>query len=203
MLDPRRRRALLMSLTAALLLLAVLPAAAAATHRGSDVVDETLLEVSYQPSSLPGVTPQLVAHVRAEGGSALVGVEVEFLREVEFLGSRRILLGRATTDAWGAASIPLNATTEHMTVLVRFAGNAAYQAVELSTDIVLAPPPVAPGIGSSAGEAGAASIAILAAVMPPVLALTAGAIWLLLLGMTIWTVRAIRRGRRQLREEAE
>jgi hypothetical protein len=181
-----------------LLLLLAVPGSASGTHRGQGVVDELALNVSYRVASQPGVANQLVAQVRVDDGSPVVGIDVEFLREVEFLGTRRIALGRATTDAGGTAQIPFNAAAQRMSILVRFPGNDHYHAAELAAEIVVPPGAVAPGDGPIAEEG--ASLAIITAVMPPVLAMVAGGTWLLLLGLAVVTALAIRRGRSSVGE---
>lgn len=188
------RAILLASASFAVLLLQ--PAGASATHRGVGVVDEVTLEVGYHDSSIPGGPGQLTARLLVEG-SPLAGMDVEFWREVDFLGPRRIVLGTRKTAADGTASVSISLSESALSVGARFAGNESYLAAEQTTEIS---PPVAapPGSPAPTRDEGGASLALVSSVMPPLLALTVLAIWLLLFGVTVATVLAIRRGRSPL-----
>lgn len=192
---PRRfgwRRAVLLAV-ATLAALLLLPASASATHRGVDVVDEVLLELTYQASSLAGAPGQLTARLKVEG-SPLAGMPVEFWREVDFLGPQRIVLGTVTTGADGTASVPLTLSESPLRVGARFAGNPEYLAAQETTEIGSAGS--APtGSPVPKGNAGGASLDLIASVMPPLLGLTVLAIWMLLIGVTVAAVLAIRRER--------
>lgn len=189
----RWRRAVLL-VNASLLATLLLPATAGATHHGVGVVDEVAMQLSYRSSSLAGAPGQLEAELVLDDGSPLVGATVDFWREVELLGTRRVVLGRATTGAGGTAGMPLIQPESATRVGATFAGGESYLAAEETAEIAPsgAAPPASP---APAAEVGAASLEPVSTVMPPLLALTAFAIWLLLIGLTIATVRAIRRGR--------
>jgi len=186
---PGRRAVAALALLATCLALA---APAAATHRGAGVADEVALQVSLQAATLAGASHQLVARVNMDDGSPVAGVNVEFLREVDFLGPRLIRLGTATTDAFGTARIPINTTESALHVRAQFNGNDQYLAAEVSLEIRL---PATPASGPATDEPPRASLALVAAVMPPLLAAIAAAMWLLLIGLTAMTVFAIRRDR--------
>lgn len=193
---PRPRRLLTpgwLTLTLLMLCLAV-PGGASATHRGEAVVDEVQIRVSFQSSAVPGVTGQVIAHLAMDDGSAIAGEEVEFLRQVDFLGPREIVIGQASTDVSGDARLGLNPTSQgSWRVIARFAGDERYHPAEQVAEIVV--PPLS-GVGDeSLTRDTAASLAVVAAVMPTLLTGTAIAIWLLLFGLTAMTVLAIRRGR--------
>lgn len=177
-----------------LLLWLALPAGASATHRGEGVVDEVVIRLSFQSSPVPGVTGQVIAHLAMDDGSAIVGEEVEFLRQVDFLGAREIVIGQATTDVSGDARLGLKPTSQaSWRVIARFAGDERYHAAEQVAEIVV-PPLSGVGDESLAKDTGV-SLAVIAAVMPTLLTATAIAIWLILFGLTAMTVLAIRRGR--------
>jgi hypothetical protein len=181
--------------TLALLLSLIVPLAALATHRGHGMVDEVAIHLSFQASRFAGVSDQLVADVRRDDGAPIVGVGVGFLREVDFLGLRRIPLGRASTDAYGTARVPVTATYSRLVVVAVITGDALYEATEMRAEIVVPPGSVRPEGALPLGEGGPASLVAIAQVMPQVLALTALGIWVLLIVLTAVTVRAIRRGR--------
>jgi hypothetical protein len=181
---------------AALAALSLLPANASATHRGVGVVDEVLLELTYLASSLPGAPGQLTARLKVEG-SPLAGMPVEFWREVDFLGPQRIVLGTVKTGADGTASVPLTLSESPLRVGARFAGDPEYLAAEETTEISSAGS--APtGSPVPTGNAGGANLDVIASVMPPLLALTVLGIWMLLIGVTVAAVLAIRRERSPL-----
>jgi hypothetical protein len=185
-------RAILLA-SASLVVLLLQPAGASATHRGHGVVDEVTLEVGYRASSLPGAPGQLTARLLVDG-SPLAGMDVEFWREVDFLGPRRIVLGMRKTGADGTASVSINLSESALRVGARFAASETYTAAEQTTEI--SPPRAAPpGSPVPIRDGGGANLALVSSVMPPLLALTVLAIWLLLFGVTVATAVAIRRGR--------
>jgi hypothetical protein len=171
-----------------------MPASVLAGHHGEGIPDEVAIEVSFRNSTLAGAPGQLAADLRLDDGSPLVGVEVAFWREVDFLGARRVLLGRGTTGPDGTASVAVAPSEVPLRVVASFSGAEGYLAAEVETEIsaVFAGPPVG---GQSDTTDRTASLAVVSALMPPVLAFVALAIWLLLLGLTLVTVRAIRAGR--------
>jgi hypothetical protein len=181
-------------MTGTLLALLLTPGIVLAGHHGQGIPDEVAIEVSFRNSTLAGAPGQLAANLRLDDGSPLVGVEVAFWREVDFLGARRVLLGRNTTGSDGTASVAVAPSEVPLRVVASFAGLEGYLAAEGVTEIsaVIAG---APPDGESGNIDPPASLAVLAALMPPVLAFVALAVWLLLLGLTLVTVRAIRAGR--------
>lgn len=178
-----------------LILSLIAPAAVLATHHGEGVADEVAIQLSFQASRFAGVSDQLVADVRRDDGAPVVGVSVGFLREVDFLGPRQIPLGRAITDAYGTARVPVTATYSRLRVVGVITGDDLYKATEMRAEIVVPPGSVRSSGALPVGEGGPASLVAIAGVMPQVLALTALVIWVLLLVLTAITVRAIRRGR--------
>jgi hypothetical protein len=175
----------------------VSPAAVGATHRGEGVLDEVALQMSYQQPTVAGAHAHLIARAIVDDGSPVIGVEVEFLREVDFLGTRAISMGRATTDAQGTARATIDTFEPTILVRVRFMGNEEYLPAEVTSEIHQ---PVGAPIGPATGDGGGnePSLAIVATIMPPLLAVIALAIWLLLLGLTAATVLGIRRNRSAL-----
>lgn len=188
-------RAILLAVATVVVLL-LQPAGASATHRGVGVVDDVTLDLGYRASSVPGAPGQLTARLLVEG-SPLAGMEVEFWREVDFLGSRRIVLGTRKTGADGTASVSIGLSESALRVGARFAANESYRAAEQITEISPSRA-VPPGSPAPIHDEGGASLALVSSVMPRLLALTVLAIWLLLFGITVATVLAIRRGRSPL-----
>jgi hypothetical protein len=189
----RRRRFLLLS-GLVLLLAAAGALPATATHQGEGVADQVDLRLSYQLSALAGVSDQLVVEVRGEDGVPLVGVEVDFVREVEFLGPRRIRLGRAVTDTAGTAYLPIRPSESTLRIVATFAGNDSYEPADIATEIVVPQGASGPDHGLI-GTTDRASLALIAETMPRVLAIAALAVWVVLFGLAGLTALAIWRGR--------
>jgi hypothetical protein len=165
-----------------------------ATHRGSNVPDQVALDVSYQQALTAGAYGQVVARLVVDDGSPVVGVEVEFQRELEFLGPRLIKLGSATTDSYGTARVTIDTRDAPVRVRASFMGNGQYLPAEASSEITV--PVGRPGGPAPVEEGGSEpSLAPFASVMPPLLAAIALFIWLVLLGLSDTTVLAIRRAR--------
>jgi hypothetical protein len=193
----RRVRPLLVGTLVALTLM---PGNVIAAHRGQGIPDEVAILVSFQQSTLSGAPGQLVARLHLDDGSPVVGVEVQFWREVDFLGPRRVPLGQTSTGPDGAASVAVAPSEVPLHVVASFAGVEGYLAAEGATEIgaVVAG---AAGNGDAGNAGGTASLAIVTALMPPLLAFAALAIWLLLLGLAVLTVRAIRTERASARTQ--
>lgn len=170
-----------------------LPSSIGATHRGESIADEVTMQLSLQAATMRGVSDQLVAQLHVDDGSPVAGVEVEFVREADFLGPRLVTLGNATTDAYGTARIPINTVESNMRVRVLFTGNDQFLPSEVAADISLPVEPSSPGAGED--EAAVAGLATVAGLMPPLLAVIALAMWVFLLGLSAVTVLTIRRGR--------
>jgi hypothetical protein len=190
MADRLRLRALLASIC--MLVWLVTPAATGATHLGEGVPDEVTLQVSFQQAPVAGAHAQLVARALIDDGSPVTGVEVEFLREMDFLGPRLISLGSSTTDSSGTARVTIDINDPTIVVRARFKGNEQYSSAEVTSEVHQAAAPNGPTTGAGGGEP---NLAVVAAVMPPLLALMALVIWLALLGLTAVTVIRIRRDR--------
>lgn len=192
MADRLKVRALIVG--AFLLTWLVTPLAVGATHHGEGVLDQVELQMTYQQPSAEGALAHVIASAIIDDGSPAVGVEVEFLREVDFLGPRLISLGSAVTDSDGTARITIDTQEPTILVRARFKGNELYLPAEVVSEIHQ--PVSAEGPRTGNGEGGSEpSLASVAAVMPPVLAVIALVIWLSLLGLAAVTVLGIRRNR--------
>lgn len=172
----------------------VTPVAVGATHHGEGVPDQVELQMTYQQPSAEGAHAHLIANATIDDGSPAVGVDVEFLREVDFLGPRLISLGSAITDSNGTARVTIDTQESTILVRARSQGNDLYLPAEVTSEIHQ--PVSAEGPRTGNGEGGSEpSLVIVAAVMPPVLAAIALVIWLSLLGLAAATVLGIRRNR--------
>jgi len=178
-----------------------LPGAALGTHHGQGVIDDVSIRISFQRAPVANVPPQVIAHLAMDDGEPIAGVEVEFAREVEFMGSRSISLGRSTTDANGDARIAISDVSEpSISVVARFAGDEYYNPSEQKAIVDLPP------VGAAVDEPEAVpapSLAVASSVMPPLLALSAAAVWVVLIGLGVFTVLAVRRGRQSVVQDRE
>lgn len=169
------------------------PTRVGATHRGEGIIDATSLELAFERSAQRGIADRLVARLLAVDGAPVVGVEVEFVREIDFLGPRRVLLGRAVTDTAGVARVAVVPTSTDERILVRFRGNEHFEAIERVEVVAIPAESVRhePARHSADGGTGA-SLRPIANVMPALLATATAIIWLVLIGLAGMTVRAMR-----------
>jgi hypothetical protein len=178
-------------------LVAGAPADVAASHMGDGIPDPTAMSVSFVRSSHAQISDRIAAQLVAYDGSPIGDAEIEFRREIEFLGSRLVLLGRATTDTDGVAQVPIKATEARLRIEVRFAGDERFAPSETTVDVV-APP----GSVQASGQAGfepprpTVGLGQVAAVMPLVIAGATLGVWVGLVALVIVTLRGIGRSRR-------
>jgi len=138
---------------------------------------------------------QLVARLTMEDGSPIAAVEVTFWREVYFVGQRRIRIGSALTDVSGTAGVPYKGPAATERFVAEFAGNEAFLPAIAIASFDVPAHPGSPVGNPAAGPQTTGTIAVFATFMPPLLALTAFSVWLLIFGLSAGTVLAIRRGR--------
>ncbi len=192
-----RVRLALATLPLVLGLAAFAPAQVTATHRGPEVPDPTEVRVSFVRSVQKQISDRIAAQLVAYDGSPIGGAEIEFRREIEFLGPRLVVLGRGTTDATGVAQVPIKATDDRLRVEVRFAGNERYASSVTTADVA-----VPRGSVRADGEAGfepprpGVGLGQLASVMPLVIAGATFGVWIALLVLVLVTLRGIRRSQR-------
>lgn len=172
------------------LLLMAMPLTAAATHHGEGVVDKVVFRVAYVKSPVAGTQGQVVAHMAMDDGEAIAGEMVEFSRQVDFLGSRTIVLGSATTDANGDARLAIEPSSQALTVVATFAGDDDYLPVQQTIDVAASAP--APADNAPAVTP---SLAPISGLMPRLLILVALGVWIFLIGIAAATTLAIRRAR--------
>jgi hypothetical protein len=177
-------------LTVSALLVMAMPLTAAATHHGEEVVDQVVFRVKYVQSPVAGTRGQIVAHMAMDDGEAIVGETVEFSRAVDFLGSRTIALGSATTDANGDARLTIEPSSQALTVVATFAGDEHYLATQQTIDVAPSAPAPADGTASDAP-----SLAPISGLMPQLLIFVALGVWVFLFGIAAATTLAIRRAR--------
>jgi hypothetical protein len=181
----------------ALGLVAVAPADLAASHLGKGIPDETTVSVSFVASAHKQIPDRLAALLVAYDGKPIGKAEIEFRQEIEFLGPRLALLGRGVTDATGVAQVPIKATDSPLRIEVRFGGNERYAASSTTVDVAL-PPGSAQVRGDATFEPSRPGVGLgqLASVMPPLIAGAALGVWVVLVALTLMTIRGIKRSQR-------
>lgn len=178
-------------------LVAVAPVEVAASHLGNGVPDPTAVSVSFVPSANAQISDRIAARLVAYDGSPIGDAEIEFRREIEFLGPRLVLLGRGTTDATGVAQVPIRPTDSRLRIDVRFAGDERYEPTEATVDVV-----VPPGAALVQGRAGfepprpGPGLGQVASVMPLAIAGATVGVWVVLVALVLVTLRGIRRSKR-------
>jgi hypothetical protein len=178
-------------------LAAFAPAQVTATHQGPEVLDPTEVRVSFVKSVQKPISDRIAAHLVAYDGSPIGGAALEFRREIEFLGPRLVLLGRATTDATGVAQVPIRATDARLRVEVRFAGDDRYAPSVTVVDVLVPKGSVrAPGQAAFEPPRPGVGLGQLAAVMPLAIAGATFGVWMVLFALVLVTLRRIRRSQR-------
>ncbi|MGK2852248.1 MAG: hypothetical protein ACSLFN_15255 [Candidatus Limnocylindrales bacterium] len=179
-------------------LVAIAPIEVAATHLGNGLPDPTTVSISFVPSANARISDRVSARLVAYDDTPVSQVEIEFRREAEFLGPRRVLLGRATTDAAGIAQIPIRPTESRLRIEARFAGDERYAPAEATVDVEV-PPGAAVGQGR-AFEPPRSGVGLgqIASVMPLLIAGATVGVWVVLAGLVLVTLLGIsgRRGNR-------
>jgi hypothetical protein len=189
-----RLRLALATLALVLGFAAFAPAQATATHRGPEVPDPTEVKVSFVRSVQKQISDRLAAQLVAYDGKPIGGAEIEFRREIEFLGPRLVVLGRGTTDATGVAQVPIKATDSRLRVEVRYAGDDRYAPSVRTVDIVVPQGSVrAPGQAGFEPPRPGVGLGQLASVMPLAIAGATLGVWIVLFALVFVTLRGIRR----------
>ncbi len=171
-------------------LVVVAPAEVAASHLGDGVPDPTTVSVSFVRSVQKAISDRMAARLVAYDGSPIGGAEIEFRREIEFLGPRLVSLGRSATDSTGVARIPIVATDERLRIEVRFAGNERYAPSVTTVDVVVPPGSVRGGAGFEPPRPGV-GLGQLASLMPLAIAGATVGVWVVLVALVLMTLRGI------------
>lgn len=190
------RRVMLRTATA--LVLAVIgtpgavPTVEAGHATGHTAAQPTVIRGTFQASSMPEVPDYLVGRLVGPDGSAIADAEVVFTRTVALLGERRVVLGRSVTDAAGEARIPVVPKVSAYRVEISFAGTVDFDPSVTVLDVAFPPDTVAVvQRGSLAPPFVASGLRPVADVMPRVMAASAAAVWLVLIALTLLTLRRI------------
>jgi hypothetical protein len=105
-------------------LVGLFPGLSAAAQEDPATLDPATVDLRLTIPSNADIPPQFIATVRDAQGNAIPGMIVEFSRELEFLGTKRMaLLGSGSTDIGGAARLVVLPRQEHATVIATVVGS--------------------------------------------------------------------------------
>lgn len=139
--------------------------------------------------NIPGnedVPPQFVATVRDADGNAIPGIDVDFTRELRFLGTDRLApLGSSTTDVGGVARLVVLPRQEQATVVAKVAGTDVSATIDATF-----PENRVDTFFDPTHEHGL--LTPLRDVMPLIIAGLVAALWVFLIGLAVSTVRRIK-----------
>lgn len=160
--------------------------------------EQTTLSMEVQAPTKPQVPFYLVARLSGDGQRPITGQTVTFYREVTLLGGRDARLGSAQTDATGVAKLAFEPTQATGTIKATFAGTPELAPAETSRRITFPASEVSVAIPGQ-------EVPLLEPVrdaMPRIFAGLVAVFWVLLLGLTVSTLRSIRRdGRSEVPSE--
>jgi hypothetical protein len=166
------------------LLLMAGPAAAQEEPSAENVDSISMDLVIPRNEELP---PQFQVTLTDEAGQPVPGVNVEFTRELEFLGTTRYaVLGTATTDVGGLARLVVLPREETATVIASVDGSD----VSATLDVVFPEERVDPFFDADP-EPG--RLEPLRDLLPPLIAVAVALLWVFVIGLAVSTVRRIKR----------
>lgn len=139
--------------------------------------------------NIPGnedVPPQLIATVRDADGNAISGIDIDFTRELRFLGTDRLApLGSSTTDVGGVARLVVLPRQEQATVVAKVAGTDVSNTIDATF-----PENRVDTFFDPTHEHGL--LTPLRNAMPLIIAGLVAVLWVFLIGLAVSTVRRLK-----------
>ena len=173
-----------MTLIVLLVLVGALPAVA---QEESSTPEPATIDLRLAIPSNEDIPPQFVATVRDTSGNAIPGIDVDFTRELRFLGTDRLArLGSGTTDVGGVARLVVQPRQEHATIVAKVAGTDVSATIDATF-----PENRVDAFFDPTHEHGL--LTPLRNAMPLIIAGLVAALWVFLIGLSVSTVRRIRR----------
>jgi hypothetical protein len=173
------------ALLAILVLTLAMPRAAAQEGPDPEVIESLTMELVIPRNE--EVPPQLRVVVTDGAGQPVPGAQVEFNRELEFLGTtRQAALGSATTDVGGVARLVVMPREEIATVIASVSGSEATAVL----DVVFPAERVDPFFDPDP-EPG--RLEPLRDLMPTIVAIAVALLWVFVIGLAVTTVSRIKR----------
>jgi hypothetical protein len=172
---------------ATVLLLVVLlesPPATAQEEPGPENLESISMELVIPRNE--EVPPQLQVTLTDAAGQPVSGVEVDFTRELEFLGTTRYAeLGTSETDVGGVARLVVLPREETATVIASVEGSE----VNATLDVVFPDDRVDPFFDA---ESEPGRLEPLRDLMPTLIAAAVALLWVFVIGLAVSTVRRIK-----------
>jgi hypothetical protein len=173
------------ALLAILVLTLAMPRAAAQEGPDPEVIESLTMELVIPRNE--EVPPQLRVVVTDGAGQPVPGAQVEFNRELEFLGTtRQAALGSATTDVGGVARLVVMPREEIATVIASVSGSEATAVL----DVVFPAERVDPFFDPDPEPGGLEPLRDL---MPTIVAIAVALLWVFVIGLAVTTVSRIKR----------
>ena len=166
------------------LLLLFLAAPAVGQESGAD--QPATVDLRLVIPSNADIPPQFVATVRDAEGNAVPDVAVEFTRELEFLGTRRMAdLGSSSTDVGGVARLVVIPRQEQAIMVATVVGS------DISERIHATFPDDRINVFFDPTEEHAL-LEPVRDIMPPLIAASVALLWVFVIGLVVSSVRRIR-----------
>lgn len=167
-----------------LVFLLTAPPATAQEESSAENVDSLSMELVIPRNE--EVPPQFQVTLTDHAGQPVPGVDVEFTRELEFLGTTRYaVLGTATTDVGGVARLVVLPREESATVIASVDGSE----VSATLDVVFPEDRVDPFFDSDPRPG---HLEPLRDLLPPLIAVAVALFWVFIIGLAVSTVRRIK-----------
>lgn len=177
-----------------LLLLGAVAVAASASLMTAAAAQEdaplasTRLSITLENSPRAEIADSIAARLTDADGTPLGNSRVEFWLGADFLGDRYVFIGEAQTDASGVARVQLEPHKEMYEARATFDGDEEHAATEATAQLRFRTQRVV-----TFAEGDPTQLGGLRVVMPRVMGVVVGVLWVMLLGLWFVTVRMIRR----------
>jgi hypothetical protein len=169
--------------------LGVLAVPGAAGASAAERPTPTTIAVGVEIPAKPELPPILTARLARADGAPVSEQQVTLSLGVDFLGREWARLGEAVTDAAGVARLPMTPGRERYAVRAAFAGSAGYAPSEDVEEVRFPPRTVRDGGPLHVHPL----LDPVRVVMPPLISGLVAIIWVVLIGLAVWTVRVARK----------
>lgn len=178
-----RRRIPIVVVVALLGLVPILPASA---QEDSVTANPETIDLRLAIPPNPDIPPQFIATVRDARGNVIPGITVEFGRELEFLGTKRMAhLGSGSTDVGGVARLVILPRQQQATVIATVVGADVTATIDATF-----PEDRVDTFFDLEDEHGL--LRPLRGVMPYLIATVVALLWIFVIGLVVSTLRRIR-----------
>jgi hypothetical protein len=152
----------------------------------------TSLELSFERPRREGLPSYIAARLVVADGSAVAGERVRIRRRTDVFGGGSVELGRPTTDNAGLARVPVVPREDAYEIVASFGGSEGLEPSETSADVAFPPELVVRLEHAASGRPFAPQLQPLAEVMPWVIGGSVLVVWMILIVVTLVTLKRIR-----------